>query len=170
VWYVCVLGFSFVQALSSVWPMISIDPGNSCGYAIWSEQPSVHLSGCDIMGPDKVMAGVWRRVVCEKPFVYPHSRVDPNNLITLAITAGILTERLVSIDGEVVWVLPRQWKGQIPKTKKLDDYVIYRRLINGVLDKNEAVIFAHALLGKSLKEQLDIVDAVGIGAHDLGRL
>lgn len=151
--------------------MISIDPGISAGYAVWSDDGG-QLQHCGLVDP---LAVVYKhtaaRVVYEKPFVYPRSPVDSNTLITLSVTAGMLVAYFGAETGyQLKFYYPRSWKGQIAKTKKLEDYVIFQRIVKR-MKKKECDLFAKALTEyTTVKEQLDVVDAVGIGMHDLGRL
>lgn len=146
--------------------MLAIDPGAHPGFALFDDEDN-ELSECSNEFSEAYISE--SRVVCERPTIYPHSKADPNNIITLAITAGMLVERCSNVDPVVVWVLPRSWKGSIPKTKKLKDYVIYRRL-DQILNAEEKEELAATLSRIPAKDGFDVVDAVGIGLHDLGRL
>lgn len=146
--------------------MIAIDPGISAGLAVFADRT---LTACGLER-DFAVVTQHTRVVFEKPRAYPHSNVDANNLITLAVSAGRLVERFLADGGVAISIEPRGWKGQVPKTPKVADYIIYRRIVNA-LDSDEHRIFAQALAQVgSEKAKMDIVDAVGLGLHDLGRL
>lgn len=150
--------------------MLAIDPGAHPGFALFDDEDN-ELSECG-----NVLINAYineARVVYEKPFIYPlgrtRKRIDPNTIITLAVTAGILIERCSVCHPIIVPYFPRDWKGQIPKTKKLKDYVIYKRVVAALNGEEEAEL-ADVLSHISEADGFDVVDAVGIGLHDLGRL
>lgn len=148
--------------------MIAIDPGESAGRGRF-DRPSRKLLECGLIDSADRLALRTADVVCEHPTIYPGTK-NPNNIVTLAITAGRLVERHLALDGVLKWHLPRQWKGQVPKPPKAADYIIYRRIVNA-LDADERQIFAQALAQVgSEKAKLDIIDAVGLGLFDLKRL
>jgi len=146
--------------------VLAIDPGAHPGFAIFDDEDN-ELSECSNEFSEAYINE--SRVVCERPTIYPHSKADPNRIITLAITAGGLVERCSNAHPVVVWRLPREWKGQIPKTTSLKNYVIYRRVLKA-LNVDERKELADTLADISAADAFDVVDAVGIGLHDLGRL
>lgn len=148
--------------------MLAIDPGAHPGYALFDDEDN-ELAECSNVFSDYYMRE--SRVVCERPVIYRHSEADPNTIITLAITAGMQVKECIGQRRAVVvqWYEPRQWKGQLPKTTKLKDYVVYKRVV-AALNKDENEELARVLADISAKEKFDVVDAVGIGLHDLGRL
>lgn len=146
--------------------VLAIDPGAHPGFALFDDEDN-ELSECG-----NVLINAYineARVVYEKPFIYPHSKADPNTIITLAVTAGRLIERCSVCHPIIVAYAPRDWKGQIPKTTSLKNYIIYRRVLNA-LNVDERKELADTLSDISAKDGFDVVDAVGIGLHDLGRL
>lgn len=142
--------------------MIAIDPGTHPGFAVFSHGKLIHGSTewCEN----------WRdccdELVIERPTIYPHSKARPNDIIVLAISAGRLAEKVGA--KKETWYLPRQWKGQIPKTKKITDYIIYKRVLNNLSD-TEAQTLAWMLGVAPTGHDHDVVDAVGLGLHHLGR-
>lgn len=98
-------------------------------------------------------------VICERMQVYgpDKSKGDPNDLITLSIIAGMLRP---------TWLyLPREWKGQVPKpARKSDPYILEAR-VRARLEPAEL-----ARLPENVGPAWDVIDAVGIGLHHLGRL
>jgi hypothetical protein len=138
--------------------VISGDPGANPGLGVFGHSSQLIDCGIDWLE-------LWRpyadTLVIEKPTIYPHSKARPNDIVTLAISAGRLAER---VDARAeVWVLPRQWKGQIPKTKRLEDYIIYKRVMAALNELERAVLAQHG-------SDHNVVDAVGIGLWHLGRL
>jgi hypothetical protein len=94
------------------------------------------------------------KVIVELPRVYPGSPADPEDLIQLACLAGSFRADK--------YVRPQDWKRQIPKTKKLEDYLVKKRAW-AVLSKNE-------LPGIEKPETHDLWDAIAMGLVCLGRL
>lgn len=144
--------------------MIAIDPGSRCpGFAVFSNKVLIH-GGTE-----------WRaawleyndELVIEKPAIYPHSKARPNDIITLAISAGRLAQQAGA--KKETWVLPRSWKGSIPKTRKTADYIIYKRIMNNLSD-TEGQTLAWMLGVVAVADENNIIDAVGLGMYHLGRL
>lgn len=69
-------------------------------------------------------------------------------------------ERIATRYREVVYVLPRQWKGQVPKDVHQEEF------IRKALGPEELLLLTDWNKGE-LKQ---ILDAVGIGLYQLGRL
>lgn len=129
--------------------MISIDPGKHTG---WARFVAGILTDCGLGYPpfDPFDS---KNVVIERPTIYPRSPVPPNDIIELAITAGRIAERL---GGETVWVLPRRWKGTIPKA------IMGERILKALTPEEFARIPA--------KARHDVIDAIGLGLWYLKRL
>lgn len=122
----------------------------------------------------KIRGWIWdrkvspRTIALEWPQIYRGSATDPNDLPGLAgvgmAVVGLIAD---SVDHavQVVSYLPREWIGQVPKSK----------LKNGAATSVRANRIAERL---SLEERLemhrhtshDVIDAIGIGLHCLGRL
>lgn len=147
--------------------LVSYDPGKT---PAWAEFHTRILMKCRLgMVPSYVDAYAYE-FVGEKPVVYPHSPIPPNDLIPVAINLG---QAMAWAEwGTVTTYEPRQWKGQVPKPKryeKWDTYIIHQRILK-VLDKDELKVYLLALATVPEKQRHNIVDAVGIGLHHLGRL
>lgn len=143
--------------------LIAIDPGLRAAHALF-------LDGRLLRCGQGVPLERVDRIVIEKPFVYPHSPVPPNDIVALAIQAGLVATRLGDFNSKVPeWVEPRKWKGQVPKPKsgKWVDYVIHRRVV-AALDGYERVVYAEAT-DKVPPKSCDLSDAVGLGLWALGR-
>lgn len=149
--------------------LLAIDPGNYPGFA-WFDAVSKELWGCSNCY-EAHEAAFCAEIVCERPVIYRHSKADPNKIITLAINAGQRVQAALkdNLDALVTWYEPRQWKGQIPKTKKLKDYNVYKN-VKKTLNAFENAELERALSDVSEKECFDIVDAVGIGLYHLQRM
>ena len=110
--------------------------------------------------------------VVEVPVAYPGSKVNTNDLITLALEAGralgYMASRLRFIQGKglgtVQEVKPADWKGQLPKPSKAGDaYIVARRII----DRCHGTGHVQALdLAPSLEH--NVWDAIGIAMFGLG--
>lgn len=144
--------------------MISVDPGSNCpGFAVFCEKKLLH--GGVEWNPKW---GYYNDLlVIEKPTIYPRSDARPNDIVTLAISAGRLANTVAA--KEERWVLPRQWKGQIPKTKKTEDYIIHKRIMKALADAEETT-YLWVLATLKEADENNFVDAVGLGLHHLKRL
>lgn len=96
----------------------------------------------------------------ERPQVYreAHWKGDPNDLIDVAIVVGALASQAT---GNVVLVRPHDWKGNVPKT-------IHNARIKRALDPAERDTLKACGAPAGLLH--NVVDAVGLGLHALGRL
>src|SRR5882672_7699389 len=131
-------------------PLLAIDPGESNGWALFEHGELVDYGTHD---PEQTC----NVLVIERPEIYRGSRANPNSILTLAINAGYWSGRIGH--DRLVWYNPKQWKGQIPKTAKLDNYIIYKRVKRAYADVN--------LTGYTKKEAFDVVDAIGLGMFAL---
>lgn len=96
--------------------------------------------------------------VVEIPIVRKNqgTKVDPNGLIKLGVSAGRL---LPAFSGEVSYLYPNQWKGTLP------DEVLYRRILSALSEKEKALLpkLAAGLIH-------NVLDSIGIGLDRLGRM
>jgi hypothetical protein len=156
--------------------LIAIDTGVAvCGVAffhgrtLWDAQV---MNTSNLMG----MTGMGR-VVVERPRVYGGraKQGDTQDLLDVSYVAGMLvgtaSERGAT---SARAVLPQEWKGSVPKQimcrrafARLDideKRVVFRALPPGEVDKLEQKI------GELSKRTTDLLDAVGIGLWELGRM
>ncbi len=148
---------------------ISIDPGASTGWALWENEELIACGACE---PEQVRACVGtlarvgvaappiEHVIVEVPQKYPNDRIDPNNLITLGVSAGIAVGMF--LPARVRRVFPREWKAQMPKA-------MHHPMIYGALSlRGRAVVDVggRGLRGKALG---DLMDAVGLGLYAITR-
>lgn len=135
--------------------LFAVDPGKSSGYALFEDGVLIDC-GAGAPGKDFVIPPLHMDIlVIERPEIYRGSRVNPNNLVTLAITAGWWTG--VVTHEKLLWVVPKMWKGQIPKTPRLQNYIIYKRV--------KDVLYSSWDNGLTQKQKFDAIDAVGIGRY-----
>lgn len=153
--------------------LLAIDPGRDTGWALFARvassgaftrgeynnpgqcQPS--LVGCGLVHADTLgrlpgLAGAIDTVVIERPESYSGQPVNPNNLLILSLRAGEvagLFPRAV-----VQYVLPKVWKGQLPKE------ICHRRA-------RAKMSAAELLVAKSKNH--NIWDAIALGLWRLGR-
>jgi hypothetical protein len=83
----------------------------------------------------------------------------PNDIITLAITAGRLTQPWPK--EEITWYAPHEWKGQVP------DDILEKRILGRLLT-DELAILNRLDFPKSRKH--NVTDAIGIGLVFLKRM
>lgn len=142
--------------------MITHDAGNKPGYALFDGPTLVEVSRTFIH-PREVRkrwpfhdAGDPLKVIVEIPTSRGgNTPASVDSLITLAITAGRVIGRYEELGQRVRTVTPNQWKGSVPKA-------IHHKRIKARLTSEELAL----LVGASG----DMIDAVGIGLWDLGRL
>ncbi len=147
--------------------VVAIDPGKK--HLGWAEFVGGRLVACGLAeGKARDMrlaleeVGLRREVtVVEEPQIYPARRWkgDPNDLVDVALTAGIAIGTLCR-RGEVVCVRPRAWGGNRPKTVKAAGIV-------GALDEAERDVLNGC--GVARGKLHNVVDATGIGLWWLGR-
>jgi len=101
-------------------------------------------------------------VLIEYPEQYLNSNVPRKNVQDLAFTAGGLSYFFKStFSSKVDLILPKEWKGQVPKEIFLDR-------IKNRLSKKESEI----LLGKKYSKSIEhnVIDAIGIGLYLIKRM
>jgi hypothetical protein len=149
--------------------LATIDPGEWTGYALFD---GVSLVTCGVMGKglEKIQPEVHRFVmncwpdhaVIEIPQVYRQrqQKGDPNDLIQLALIAGMCMGEFLQGGATVETRLPREWKGQ--RSKEVDN-----RSVLKLLTDDERDIVARSRLPKYKLHNM--IDAIGIGLWHVGR-
>lgn len=141
--------------------LVSIDPGVHEHYlARWADN-RLRAVACVPVGQEICWptSDYCTDLAIEVPQVYPGIRKeDPNDLINLAISAGIAI-------GSCQWrlvtrYLPCQWKGQTPKA-------IHNRRTLKKLTPEERAVYDACTVPAGRKH--NIIDAIGIGLHHLNR-
>ncbi len=98
------------------------------------------------------------KTIVEVPIVRSNqgTRVDPNGLIKVGVSAGRLVPALTE---EVKTLIPNQWKGTLP------DKILYDRILSALTPKEKALLpkLAAGLIH-------NVLDSIGIGLHELGRM
>lgn len=146
-----------------IFDVLSVDPGEDLG---WGGFNGKELIGCGLEHIDTFRAG-GRHLVIEKPEIYPTMKIDANDLITLAILAGRVIERVRA--QETREVLPKEWKGQVPKPKHKGEMYIIERRIRGILTMKELKIYETGMSLCAPGQRHNVTDGVGIGLSHLGR-
>lgn len=140
----------------------SIDPGCT-GYAYWEGRTLIECGVQEDVDAVRVIGNL----VIEKPQVYRagknKKRVDPNDLITLAIQVGEYKERCRNQGGSTTIVTPAHWKGQVAKE------ILVPRIL-GFLNEGERAMATRASLGIARGKVHNMVEAIGIGLHACGRM
>ena len=140
--------------LPDAFDLLSVDPGRHTGWAAFGERT---LWACGTGDPPVERA---RRVVVELPRVYPRHPVPPQDIVTLAALAGQYVGRAAAAGASASTVSPSQWKGTMPKG------VCAARVRARLSPEERAVVDA---CGAPAGELHNVLDAVGIGLHALGR-
>lgn len=117
--------------------LLAVDPGvRACGWAYF-ETGNKSLLGCglarskepgDMLAFDNMIRSLPGRacLLVERPQLYRQSKSkgDPEDLARLLILCGMLAAERPH---DTHLIKPRQWKGTVPKTNRLADYVIHKR-------------------------------------------
>lgn len=133
---------------------LCVDPGIDTGWALF-DGDTLRICGLGLPHPLPFLQFL-EVLYIERPQVYPRSKTNPNDLITLAIQVGRIIER-VGLPTQTV--LPREWKGQVPKG------VMCRRITQALTPQERAL-----LPGLPPSKLHNVLDAVGIGLWKKGRL
>lgn len=137
--------------------LLAIDPGADTG---WARFFNGSLEACGLGTPPIIKAAA---VVIECPEYRAHDRINPNDLITLAVKVGREVERAFKAGITATLVRPTEWKGSVPKR-------IHQPRILCALNEEECEHLNDVLSMHAKTKGHNIVDAVGIGLHYLGRL
>lgn len=140
--------------------ILAIDPGRDTGWALLREDRT--LVDCGLGSPPTNFNG--HRIVIEKPQIYRGraSKADPNDLITLAILVGQLTERYLTRGCHVEHIIPHDWKGSV------DGDVLVRRIEASLTDADRQVLESK-LLSVPKGKRHNVIDAIGLGRWSLVR-
>jgi hypothetical protein len=144
--------------------LVAFDPGTYSGFAWFIGRT---LQSCSLIESPWRYSGIELDhfldaspdCVCEFPFLYPGGRGkgDGNDLLKVARIAGLLTAPFS--EDRVRLIYPRTWKGNVPKELMLD------RILTRLSEEEKARI------PRLPKGKLhNVIDAIGIGLHHLGRL
>lgn len=99
-------------------------------------------------------------IVAEKPQRYPHEPIPPEDLERLREHLRVILRPLVVAKVPVVYVYPREWKGQLPKAT-------HARRIVAKLSPAELEVYNAAMKPLGAKAKTDLTDAVGLGQYAL---
>ncbi len=142
--------------------LLAIDPGRDTGFA-WFTGPTLELAQCGVGDPraENLTAS---KVILERPQYYPgNGKGDPNDLITLAIQVGEYLEFYSRRGAAVYMVLPRVWKGQVPKQ------IHHARLFSALSPREQNIV---SICGAAVpaSKRHNMMDAVGLGLWKLDRV
>jgi hypothetical protein len=159
--------------------LLSLDPGKVSGFAVFDLR-TAWLVACGLSSNDaKYFYKIFTsyrvtHTIAELPEVYrpKHSKGNPNDLIPLAVECGILGGLAYAFGVQTknqCLVLPKKWKGQLPKR------VTKKRFQNQMNRTERAVTEAASRLipgpttGKNSLHH-NMWDALGIGLYGIGKL
>ncbi len=100
-------------------------------------------------------------IVVEYPEQYAINPTPRAPVQGLACTGGGLVSALKRESNRVKFLLPKEWKGQVPKDIMLD------RIVNRLQPSERTLLEAQKFI-KSKKH--NVIDAIGLGLHMLDRL
>lgn len=136
--------------------LLAIDPGKHPGFAVFCDGL---LTWCGIDAPRGLFGQRPDALVIERPVIYPDSPIPPEDVVSLAITAGALAERYTR-GGDVFWRPARTWKGQVPKSST-------RARVLKRSTPIELAIISAAQKTIAKTYQPDMFDAIGLGHYEL---
>lgn len=136
--------------------MITIDPGvHKSAFAWWTSLGQLSTVAYYKLEDPSVGLMVGRPII-EVPQVYQGraQKGDPNDLITLAVEVGRIGACFI---GGFELIRPRTWKGTVKKE------IMTKRILSKLTPTEMDVLGV-------LRQNHNVVDAVGIGLWKLGRL
>ncbi len=158
--------------------LVAVDPGvNSTGLAVFEDETLVgvrllraeslqHMI-CVLVNEEwPVQFGYPETVIVEQPTVYRRGgKGDSKDLISVAIVAGAAAAAYgcESLDQTIRFVEPRTWKGSVPKK-------VHNERILRELHKEERKYFDWVIEDVPSGLVHNMIDAVGIGLYELGRM
>jgi len=128
--------------------ILGLDPGADQGWALLRDG---ELISCGLGEP--LASGCL--CIVERPTIYKYGKAKPEDIITLAIRAGMAAGRAQSRGCTVEWVEPRTWKGTISKD-------MHHRRIRAKLQHMETLVLGQ--VEKALPEGKfhNVMDAVAL--------
>lgn len=156
---------------------ISVDPGvRGCGVAVFSgdllrafyvknpiEKGDDYAAAANMASAvlNSVLHDAATTAIIECPMVYSGAkqRGAQSDIVAVAGVSYSIAARLSAIGVDCFRVLPYQWKGQVPKE-------IMLRRIESTLMPTELTVIQKT--PKSVRH--NVIDAIGIGLHYLGKL
>lgn len=137
--------------------LLAVDPGACAGYAYFTNGTlfAAGLLPCELLP---------HVLVIEIPQIYTlrTSKADPNDIITLAVSAGEVIGRVQARGCQrVIRVRPHEWKGAIPKE------VHHARLLKSLTPRERRIVEALKLPKSKVH---NVWDAIGIGKWALERV
>lgn len=146
--------------------LLSIDPGENTGWALFQYGA---LVGAGVCLPEEVHSCAHGTsetrvtvdtLVIEWPRERTHGRrIAASSIIELAARAGVVLGSVPH--AKCTRIHPEEWKGNIPKPRKGETYIIEERV--------RSILQPHELLALPAKLRHDAFDAVGLGLFALGR-
>jgi hypothetical protein len=145
--------------------LIAIDPGAHTGWAVFYDAELVSCGLCELTKGERPPKGPYDLLYWEHPTVYPGCPAGKaRDILTLLDRARDIADYVQAV--RKVSVLPRDWKGTIPKTTQ------NRRDVNRLNQTESTVLFAaRAGNGRPVAQSLlnNVIDAVGLGLWAVGR-
>lgn len=168
--------------------LLSIDPGkHACGWALFHDG-RLHAVGHSPREIFRGFGGELGAAVVERPRIYPQGHPKPQDLIDLAGVAAAAGESLAMLGFRVDYVEPAEWKGQAKKSvgnqrvwcallaSERDTIAkcFPKESVQTIAARIELGTQALARTGKEPRGYSDwnmhnVLDAVGIGLHALGK-
>lgn len=127
---------------------LAIDPGASPGWC--ALDPFLRICACG--AGEAPLSVSYRVVLIERPTIYARNPVPAADIVTLALTAGMLARPHKDKGAKLRWVEPRSWKGSI---KKKPHHAATKRAISA--PERFIVEQAEKTAGAGIEDMLDAV-------------
>ncbi len=149
--------------------LLAIDPGADTGWAVFDS--CRRLTACGLYDGDKNLTlptniEIGTKVLIECPKLRPYGEKNPNSILLCARRAGEWGGRYNFCTVE--YLLPNDWKGST--SKGIDHERTWSRLDVKELGIVDAYFKqAHGRNGLAPNRRHNVLDAIGIGLHGVGR-
>ncbi len=150
--------------------LLAVDPGVTClGWAWFYNEKLINCGICRAESLEEMIVYPfpWNSpelAVIERPTVYRRGgKGDPADLISIAIVAGAAARTAKAVR----FVEPRTWKGSVPKK------IHNKRVLDALHDEtygSEVDVWNTAAGPEPIYLLHNMIDAVGIGLYQLGRM
>lgn len=148
--------------------LVTFDPGETTGWAAFFNGK---LIDCGYVKKDKLWdCPVWKyvcpgsTVLVEVTMMYPSQKEkNPGKIFRNGVLSGEVKGFARALGALVEEVLPRRWKGTIPKPKTAGEQYIVERRVLKMADAEEARLIKQSKSARAKGLNHNVIDAVGIG-------
>lgn len=155
--------------------LISVDPGvKATGVAFFDDYSLVNVLLVRARSLELMIVEMQKftnfydtpdTVIVERPTIYRRGgKGDPVGLVSISIVAGAAACSISQdVWSKIKFVEPRVWKGSVPKK------IHNERIVEQLNDREQAILKTR-LVKAPVKLIHNVIDAVGIGLYQLGKM